>query len=173
MSKLTEILSSPVVRNSRGMMAAVVLSGVCIFGVVSMTSQVYLAYDHQQEIDAKTAEMQQTIKDLSTMADEINKSEYRPVKASQVPGIQSDLLLSMQGRQLQLVSLRAVDNSSNAKSKHKTFELQFSGPYEQSIGFLQNFHSKDALLNVLKLNMAPEGGKGTIKSTVLYRIYVK
>ena len=89
MSKLSEILSSPAVRNSRGLMVALVVSGLSIFAVVSMTGRVYLAYDHQQQINAQSSEMRQTIKDLSGQADEINKQKYRPVEEKQVPSVQS------------------------------------------------------------------------------------
>ena len=92
MSKLGEILKSPAVRNSRGLMAALVVSGLSIFAIVSMTGRVYLAYDHQQQINSQSAEMRQTIKTISQQAKEVNDQKYRPVEATQVPNVQSDIM---------------------------------------------------------------------------------
>lgn len=172
MSKLSEILSSPAVRNSRGLMVALVVSGLSIFAVVSMTGRVYLAYDHQQQINAQSSEMRQTIKDLSGQADEINKQKYRPVEEKQVPSVQSDIMLAVQSHQLQLTALKPLSAEKKA-GKSQTFELHVVGTYEQTMAFLQNFHARDALIDIFKIGFKPDNGKGTIETDLVYRIYVK
>lgn len=172
MSKLSEILKSPVVRKNNSIMAVLALSGVCIFGVVTLSSQVYLAYNHQQEIQQQSNEMRTTIKKLSEEAEIINKMDYRPVEEKQVPNVQSDLMLALQSHQLKIGSLKEV-SAGGKKSKHKTFDLRVNGTYEQTMAFLQNFHARDALLSIFKLSMKPVSGKGLIETDLVYRVYVK
>lgn len=173
MSKFSEILKSPAIRNNRALMGIVFASCIGIFGVVTLSSQVYLAYDHQTQVEQESMKMRDTIKKLSEEAESINKQEYRPVEEKQVPNVQSDLMLALQSHQLKLDDLHAISAGGSKKVKHKTFEMKFSGSYDQTIAFLQNFHARDSLISIFKLNMKPESGKGTISTDLVYRIYVK
>ena len=173
MSKLGEILKSPAVRNSRGLMAALVVSGLSIFAIVSMTGRVYLAYDHQQQINSQSAEMRQTIKTISPQPKDGNDQKYRAGEATQVPNVQSDIMLAIQSHQLQLKEMKYLKSSDKKEGKNQTFEMHLIGTYEQTIAFLQNFHSRDALIDVFKLGMKPEKGKGTVETDLIYRVYVK
>lgn len=176
MSTLSTILQSPAVRESRGLMAALVASGACIFGVVTMTSQVYLAYGHQQEIQQQSDEMRSTIQALTTQEEEINNQKYRPVTAAQVPSVQSDIMLSVQSHELHLDNVKVGSSSSSNNNENlptpQTYDLQITGAYGNTIAFLQNFHARDALINILSIDMKPNED-GTIISNISYRIYVK
>lgn len=172
MSKVSEILKSPAIRNNRALMGIIIASCACAFGVVTLSSQVYLAYDHQNQIEQQSQEMRSTIKKLTEEAEAINKQEYRPVEEKQVPNVQSDLMLALQSHQLKLDDLHAI-NVGGKNVKHKTFEMRFTGSYEQTMGFLQNFHARDSLISIFKLSMKPDEGKGTISTDLVYRVYVK
>jgi len=140
-----------------------------VFIVSFGTSKLIMSYQVAQETEQQITVMQNFLKEWTEKTTLLNNAEYRPVKAAQVDNVQTNLLLALQANQLDLIEFKAV-TSSKKEENSRSFEIEFAGPYENTIHFLENFHAKDALLSIHNLKLEPN--KGKIKTTMQYKIYI-
>lgn len=148
----------------------IVLVCVLFFSSFFASSKLVLAYQGAVEIGEQIASMQNFLKEWTEKTTILNRAEYRPVQAIQVDSVQTNLLLALQANQLELVGFKAMPSTKKEES-FRTFEMEFTGPYEVTIHFLENFHAKDALISIQNLKMEPS--KGKIKTTIQYKVYIK
>lgn len=168
---IKDVLAASSLKGSKS--TAVLLAVTVVLGIslVGLSSKTYFSYQEAESIKAERAKMERTIKDFQRQAELISEQQYRPVDEDQVPMVQSDILLAAQNYHLKLNNLALVSDKGKDKGNQKTFTLEFSGSYNDTINFLHTFGSKDALVNILTLTMTPQ--KGTITTSLKYRIYTK
>jgi len=133
-------------------------------------SKLILSYNEAMETQQEIESMQNFLKEWTEKTSVLNNAEYRPVKASQVDSVQTNLLFALQANQLELVGFRAMPSTKKEESS-RSFELDFTGSYEITMHFLENFHAKDALISIQGLKM--EQSKGKIKTSMQYKVYIK
>lgn len=170
MSRIREALRSSAVRGSRTTMLLVILTTVLFVVTLSLGSKAALSYRTAQNIRQQSQDMQNTIKEWKQQSEIINHEKYRPVKPEQVDTVNSDILFKMQGNKLSITDYKAVARSSKNAAGH-TFELTFKGEYADAVRFLSDFHSRDALINLISMKISPQDGK--VRGTIRYRIYTK
>lgn len=170
MNRIREALQSSAVRGSRTTMLLVVLTVVLFLAVLSLGSKAALSYRAAQDIRQQTQDMQNTIKEWQQQSEIINHEKYRPVKANQVDTVNSDILFKMQGNKLSITDYKAVAGNTKDTTS-RTFELTFEGEYADAVRFLSDFHSRDALINLVSMKITPQNGK--VRGTIRYRIYTK
>lgn len=171
MGKIKEALNSNVVRGSRGMMLMLALTGVLGLATFSLGSKAILSYNEAQDVKAQTAEMHDTIDKWKQQTALIENEPYRPVAKKQVDTVNSDMLFKMQANHLAMSDYKAVNITDKDAQNKRTFSLSFKGQYADTIHFLSDFHSRDALINMLSLKLSPKDG--LIDGRIVYRIYVK
>ena len=160
------ILKNQSVRTS--VMSYLVLTAALGIACVSLTGKTYMTYQQSQETKQKIVSMQNEIQSWQDKANFLNKQPYRPVAKTDVQSVQSDLLTAMQAHNLTIDNFRMVQ--ATKKEPHGNFELTFHGSYPDTMALLGNFHSKDALINIM--NMKMESKNGSIETTLRYKIYV-
>lgn len=170
MNRIREALQSSAVRGSRTTMLLVILTVLLFVAALSLGSKAAFSYRAAQDIRQQTQDMQNTITEWKKQSEFINHEKYRPVKLEQVDTVNSDILFKMQSNKLSITDYKAVSNTGKDTSS-RTFELTFSGEYKDAVQFLSDFHSRDALINLISMKISPQNGK--IRGTIRYRIYTK
>ena len=160
----------PKIWKEKDMIIYISLVCILLFSVFFTSSKLILSYQDAMEIQQQIASMQNFLKEWTDKTNILNNAEYRPVQAIQVDSVQTNLLLGLQANKLELIGFKTIP-SSKKDEMFRSFELEFTGPYDVSVHFLENFHAKDALISVQNLKMEPN--KGKIKSTIQYKIYIK
>lgn len=154
----------------KDMLLYIVGSVVGLVLVFFVSSNLLLSYQTAMETEEQIASMHSFLKEWTEKTTVLNNAEYRPVQVMQVDSVQTNLLLALQANQLELVGFKAVPSPKKDDNYH-AFEMEFTGPYEVTVHFLENFHAKDALISIHYLKMEPN--KGKIKTTIQYRVYIK
>ena len=143
-----------------------VLAGVFFFA----TSQLILSYRAASEIAAQKAEMHETIQKFQSHVDFLDQQKYRPIPKDKLGDVQTDLLYQAQAHSLNLLSLKVLP-SDNKNPNVYSYSMTLAGPYQNVVDYLRSFHSRDALLNIVQLQLQPK--EGLIDATVTYRVYTK
>jgi hypothetical protein len=145
----------------------IVLTGVAFFGL----GKVLMAYDQANEIHKQITTMKLYVDEYNKKAMELNAAPYRPVSTEQVDNVQSNILLSLQANQLELMGFKNI-KSSEKNPTGQTFELEFLGLWPSTVHVIQNFHVRDALISIKDIKFVPEKG-GKVKTSIQYKIYAK
>jgi len=121
----------------------------------------------KNEIVTKTA----FIQEWKSKQAELERVPNRPATMGDVEQLQEMMLHSLAANHLNLVSFNNV-NWDAAKDNGLEFEVTFTGAWESTMMFVENFKLNDVLLSVrsLKLDM-DETGK--IRTVMRYKIYLK
>ena len=149
-------------------------AGVVIFLIslcVVLSGRVILSYQNSLEVKKEIQEKENFIADWQTKTNMLSNQPFRPVQLNQLDVLQADILVQMQRSGLSLSDYKAKTSSKDKKGSSRAFSLSFAGSYEQTISFLENFGSRDALINITKLSMS--NNKGIMQTQLDYRIYVK
>lgn len=170
MNQLKSILQSPAVQN-RSMILVLSFTAVLCLAAFLMTGKTISSYRNYHEVKAQTVDMRKTIAEWNKQNDYITHQPYRPVPAKQVDAVNSDLLAKLQEHHLQLTNYQMLANSGKKAVPYRTYNIKFTGNYPDVIDFLTDFHTKDALVSLLRLNLSEKGN--LIQADVFYRIYVK
>lgn len=160
----------PKLMQSKDLLAYAVVAGLLILTVFFGLGKLVLAYQYSTDTKAQIESMESYLGDWKAKTDQLNHAQMRPVQANQVDNVQTDLMMHLQVYSLNLTKFAAL-NKDNKKEKDKTFEMDFEGPYPAVMSFLENFHSKDALISIRSLEMEPS--KDIIKASISYKVYVK
>lgn len=155
-------------KSTAALLAVTVILGISLLG---LTYKTYFSYQEAENVRSEQVKMERTIKDFQRQAELIDEQKYRPITEEQVPMVQSDIFLAAQTYNLTLTNLSLVSDKGKDKGNQKTFSLEFSGTYNDTVNFLTTFGSKDALVNILTLTLTPK--KGVIDTSLKYRIYTK
>lgn len=154
--------------------SAVISFGIAVLlvvGLVFLSGKLIIAYQDAQEIKQKIHSMETSLKEWNDKAETVSRAPLRPVDASQVDKIQSEIILSVQGHQLNLNGVKTVSVEKKNSNHMKSFEMITRGPYEKTVQFLQDFGSRNVLITMDSLDIKPD--KGEIECTVKYTIYTK
>jgi len=143
-----------------------VLAGLFLFS----TSQLILSYREASQIEAQKAEMHATIEKFQSHVDFLDQQKYRPIPKDKLGNVQTDLLYQAQAHSLNLLNMKALQPDSKNPNVY-AYALTLAGSYENIVDYLKNFHSRDALLNIIQLQLQPKDG--LIDATITYRVYTK
>ena len=172
---LKKVFSDESLKKNRDIAIIAVLTILLGFGTVTLAGKLVTDYQSAQKIKAQMADMRSELKDWETKSSFLNDQQFRPVPADKVDSVQADIMLALQGSQLKLTEYKAIASANSGKNKEgepfKAFNMSFTGTYENTITFLENFHARDALIQLIQVEMAPKSGAITTK--IAYRIYTK
>lgn len=144
-----------------------ILIGISFFCL----GKVLMAYDHANEIHKQITAMKLHVDEYNKKAMELNAAPYRPVSTEQIDNVQSNILLSLQANQLELVGFKNI-KSTEKNITGQVFELEFLGLWPSTVHVIQNFHVRDALISIKNIKFVPEKG-GKVKTSIQYKIYAK
>lgn len=142
---------------------------VLAFATSFTTSHLILATNESQQIEEQRATMTSYLNTWKQKSEHINNATMRPVKAVQLDDVQMAVLLNIQSHQLNLTSLKEAGDKSEKDGR--SFDIEFSGDYPQTIDCIEHFNVKDALIGIKDLSMEMQNGK--MRTRVTYKIYTK
>lgn len=156
-------------KEQKGLIINVAVFIFLSFIVFYTTSHLLISYAEVKETEEKMATMERYVLDYRQKVDKIREFPFRPIDANKIDETQTKIIFSVQALKLQLDSLKELPNK---KEQHgRAFEIEFAGPYKETLDCLQSFGSKDALIGLKKLNMQSKEGK--IHTKLVYKIYTK
>lgn len=168
---LRDAFSNEGLKKNKGLMLLSIVSILLALLIVLMAGKTTSAYQHAQEVQKKIADMKQEISDFEQKAKIVNESEQRPVTASQIDKVQSDLVLAVRASDLTLLDYKIVGGARGKNQNFQPFEMSIRGEYANVIRFLQNFRSKDALIRLAFVSLKPTNG--LLEAKLVYRIFIK
>lgn len=162
-------LNLDLIKSNKKVMISLVITISLALIVFLVGGRAVMAYNEAEVIKAEIAKKEADIKGWNEELAFLSKQKYRPISVKDIDVAQSALIMQVKGLNLNMLGLKAVNG--NIKSG-KTYELQMTGDYDNTIKFLKDFSIKDILVNIINIKMeATQGGK--LKTTVKYVIYIK
>lgn len=151
--------------------AIALLTGIIVIVFITsmLTTSLLRSYNQKIETEKKIAEMEQFLDDWHKTNDELNSSSMRPIKKEQADMVQTNIIFKLQALQLNLVSLKEAQQTKETNGR--SYILEFDGAYEQTMQFINELQSSDALIGISHLSLTAQ--KGMIKAKVNYKIYTK
>lgn len=170
MNKLRSALASPAMQ-SRSMVIILTITGILVLLTLALTSKTISAYHAMQDVKAQTVTMQDTIAEWQQQKANIEHQKLRPVSTKDVDSVNRDLLFLLQANRLTLTSYQYVTPSSSTPDPYRTYQIKFTGAYNDVIHFLTNFQAKDALVGLLNLQFSRRDD--LMEVDAVYRIYLR
>lgn len=171
---LKVLFSDKSLKKNRSLLMLTILVVLLGFASVSMAGKAAYNYRESLLVKEQIEQMKKEIADYQKKSVQFNAQPYKPVTIDKVDHIQADVLLAIQGCNLKMLDYKAenYDQGQNKKGvSYKSFNVSFEGSYEDTMKFMQNFGDRDALMNLMEVDMSPHNGK--IKTAINYRIYVR
>ena len=168
---IRKAFQSSEIRGNKGLVIGIVLAAALAVGDVLASGQLVISYQDAQETEKKISSMKSSLQEWKEKEETVSRAPFRPVTSDMVDTVQSKIILSVQGHELQLVACRAMTVDKKNMSHMRAFELSTKGPYEKTVQFLQEFRADNALITMDSLEMKPDGAN--IEATVRYTVYVK
>ncbi|MFC2741962.1 MAG: hypothetical protein ACFN1I_00840 [Selenomonas artemidis] len=141
-----------------------------VITVIVVTVAFFCCYMSFRDLHAKSDEMNDALSRWASNAAYINSQSYRPVLPEQVDAVSADIFNAVLAHRLGLVSFNTLPRRDTSDS-HITYVLSLRGAYADTLSFLEDFHSKDALITIMALHMKPDGDQ--ILTELSYRVYTK
>ena len=111
--------------------------------------------------------MQARIDNFNREAAIVNQEPYRPVQKEQAGYVLQDIMALVQSHELQILNLKMVSTDETGI----IYQLDLSGSWVETAGFLENFQANDALLGFRYLSFdLVDGG---VQTVIQYKIYTK
>jgi len=142
---------------------------VLAFTTSFTTSHLLLATHERQQTEEQIATMTSYLNTWKQKSERINHASMRPVKSDQIDDVQMAILLNVQSHQLNLTSMK--ESGDKNEKDGKSFDMEFTGDYPQTIDCLEHFNVKDALIGIKDLAMEMQDDKMRVRLT--YKIYTK
>ena len=169
------VLSDKSLKKNRSLLMLTIIVALLGFASVSMAGRAVYSYHESLQIKAQIEQMRKEITDFQKKNAQLNSQPYKPVSQDKVDHIQAEILLAIQACNLKMQDYKAESFNQVKNNKQggafQSFNVSFEGSYENTLRFLQNFGDKDALMNLMEVDMSPE--KGQIKTNINYRIYIR
>lgn len=170
--KLQEI-SLGSIRNMAGskkLISLIVVTGIIIGVFAFASTHLILSYRSARQIEDQKAEMQATIQKFQSHVEFLNQQKYRPIPQNKLGDVQTDLLLQAQAHTLNLVNMKTIPPDRKNPNIYG-YTMTVAGSYENIIDYLKKFGSRDALLNIIQLQIEPKDGM--VDASITYRVYTK
>lgn len=167
MNRLRERIHEYVIRYP--FFPAVLLLVSTFFLFACVTVRLTGVYENSREVIGTSATMKDAIREWKIRSTYLNSQPYRPVLEEQIPSVQKDIRDILQQKKIELIDYRTV--SPGASTSYRTFEMTCSGSYDAVSSFIEDFHVRDALVQMESLSLANQQGKTLARIT--YRIYIK
>lgn len=126
-------------------------------------------YENSRSVIGTSATMKDAIHEWKIRSAYLNNQPYRPVLEEQIPSVQADIRTILHQKNIEMIDYHAA--SPGASTSYRTFEMTCSGSYNAVSSFIENFHVRDALVQMESLSLANQQGKTLARIT--YRIYIK
>ena len=148
---------------------SILIFTVLLVGVIFESSLLAVAYSEKQQTEQEIQQMQSYLTIYREKSEKVRQSPFRAVLASKLDAVQSELLFHMQSYRLNLISLRDQQNK-NEQNGH-VYEIEFDGPYQDTMQFLSNFRIKNTMVGFEHLKL--DQSRGVIHTKLRYKIYVR
>lgn len=169
------VFSDKSLKKNRSLLMLTIIVVLLGFASVSMAGRAIYNYHESLQIKDQIEQMKREIANYQQKNAQLNSQPYKPVTMDKVDHIQANMLLAIQACNLKMQDYKAENfnqsRNSNQGVSYQSFNVSFEGSYENTMRFLQNFGDKDALMNLMEVDMSPENGK--IKTNINYRIYTR
>lgn len=133
------------------------------------SSLLVVAYSEKQQAEQEIQQMQSWLSTYREKSEKVRKSPFRAVPANKLDATQSEILFHLQSYRLNLISLRDQQNK-NEQHGH-VYEIEFDGPYQDTMQFLSNFRIKNTMIGFEYLKI--DQNHGVIHTKLRYKIYVR
>lgn len=140
-----------------------------VIAAIAVTIAFVCCYMSFRALHLKSDEMNDALNRWASNAAYINGQRYRPVLPEQVDAVSADIFNAVLEHRLGLVSFNTLPRRDISDS-YITYVLSLRGAYADTLSFLEEFHSKDALITIMELHMKPDGDQ--ILTELSYRVYV-
>lgn len=146
----------------------IVLLTICIFTTSMLTTSLVSAYYGKLETEKQIAEMQSFLEDWHKKNDQLNESTMRPVEASMVDKVQTDIIFRLQVFNINLVSIKELKQQ---EANGRVYSMEFVGAYDNAMRFIHSMQDTDALVGLKHMVISAQDGGIKVKLT--YKIYTK
>ena len=167
MNRLSTIIHESITRYP--LLPAVLLLITTFFLFFAVSVRLVSVYEDSRSVIETSATMKDAIHEWKIRSAYLNNQPYRPVLEEQIPSVQADIRTILQQKNIEMIDYRAV--SPGASTSYRTFEMTCSGSYNAVSSFIEDFHVRDALVQMESLSLANQQGKTLARIT--YRIYIK
>lgn len=156
---------------TRDLILYLVLMTVLVLCCFVGLGKVGISYTEAEQTVQKMNEMTAYVEDWKKKVQEVNKAAYRPVKATEVDSLQSNILLLLSAHQLDLKVFRNVQRTGKDLNG-LSYELTMNGSWVSLVRFLEDFHVKNTLIAVQRLKVDPDPAfPGHVNAVLEYKIY--
>lgn len=159
----------PFFTKSKDMLIYGIVSVLLLVITTMVTGKLIASYQTATDTKQQIGVMHTFLQEWSNKTNFLNNEAYRPIKIDFADNAQAVLLSNLKNNNLELAGFKSIPQNDK-KSKNKNYELTFEGDYTDTINYLNDFHAKDALINIQSLKM--QQTKGKIVTTIQYRVYI-
>ena len=159
----------PDLREHKGLVVRLIILAVLVFLVVYSSSKMLLVYNERQETLSQISMMEDYLGKWNIKSAQLSEAAYRPVSKEKLDRTQTNIILGLQSLNLELAGLQEM--TGKKEDNGRSFELEFSGAYNDTMQYLNNFRDNGALTSIKNLSMNMRDGKIITKLT--YKIYTK
>ncbi len=165
----------PVILHDKKILMFAIVFGVMSLTAVLMAGKIFADYGKAEEVKSQISEMEKYLTEWQDKRHELAGEKFRPIKEDEVENVQSEILMNISGTGLEMNGLRSIKEEEKEKKNkaaaNKSYELTFSGNYENTMKLLTNFRVRNVLMTIRSVNIVPEDEK--FKTKVFYKIYVR
>ncbi|WP_196606573.1 hypothetical protein [Pectinatus frisingensis] len=159
----------PFFTKSKDMLIYGIVSVLLLVITAMITGKLIASYQTAVDTKQQISVMNTFLTEWSNKTNFLNNELYRPIKSNFADNVQSVLLSNLKNNNLELAGFKSMPQNDK-KSKNRSYELTFEGAYTDTLNYLNDFHAKDALINIQSLKM--QQTKGKIVTTIQYRVYI-
>ena len=165
------LFSDEAIKSNKKLVLFAILVIALTLGIISMAGKLTQDYQAAQEIYRQMDDMRKHVNDYKQKSKIVNESEFRPVTVKQLDSVQANIMLYIQANGVTMKDFKMGGASTKKDDPSRLCNLTVAGDYPNIIKFLQNFHSKDALIKITQVKLQPDNGK--IVASIAYKVFLK
>jgi hypothetical protein len=137
--------------------------------------RVSVAYGTANQVKKDIAEKTSVIQDWRSKTLALQGNAYRPIAVGEMEELQGSIFRGLDAYHLNLLSFGVVSSGQEEGKAVEAiqFEMSFSGAWDSSVRFVQNFRVSSALVVVQNVKMEPDEKFGELKTSLKYKVYIK
>ena len=171
MNKIKQYLQP--ILSGQGMIVYGIFVLVGVIAVVGLGIKTIAAYRESVIVTEQKDTMTKYIESYNNLAKKINEAKFKAVSEDQLDNVQSEIIMQIQTHNLQLIKLNSPGKNDNVNKIHgKAYELTVLGAWADTLHFIDQLGSKDALISDRYISMKPDKS-GQIQTVIEYKVYVK
>lgn len=144
---------------------------ILVIVLFTFSTNLIYAYQQAEQNQQEINNIESFLQKFSEQKKFLENIEERPVKAEELDDIQTELFKQIRRYKLNLVKFNARGATTKEKKQTREYEMTVQGDYIAVMEFLDDFHARNALINIRYLDLHQQQGK--IMAEIVYSVYVQ